>query len=56
MILSTTHTVAGKEISETLGLVRGSTVRARHVGRDILAGLLKWSLTCLVPECRLMIF
>lgn len=39
MILSTTHTVPGREISAALGLVRGSTVRARHVGRDILAGL-----------------
>lgn len=39
MILSTTHTVPGREISEIVGLVRGSTVRARHVGRDIVASL-----------------
>ena len=39
MILSTTHTVPGREISEILGIARGSTVRARHVGRDIVAGL-----------------
>ncbi|HHN48672.1 MAG TPA: YbjQ family protein [Bacteroidales bacterium] len=39
MILSTTHSVPGKEILEIAGLVRGSTVRARHVGRDIVAGL-----------------
>jgi uncharacterized protein YbjQ (UPF0145 family) len=39
MILSTTHTVPGREILEIVGLVRGSTVRARNVGRDILAGL-----------------
>ncbi len=39
MILSTTHTVPGREITEVVGLVRGSTVRARHVGRDIVAGL-----------------
>jgi uncharacterized protein YbjQ (UPF0145 family) len=39
MILSTTHTVPGREIAEIVGLVRGSTVRARHVGRDIVAGL-----------------
>lgn len=39
MILSTTHTVPGREISEIVGLTRGSTVRARNVGRDIVAGL-----------------
>lgn len=39
MILSTTHAVPGREITEIKGLVRGSTVRARHVGRDIVAGL-----------------
>ncbi len=39
MILSTTHTVPGREIVEIVGLVRGSTVRARNVGRDIVAGL-----------------
>ncbi|MEZ4648160.1 MAG: YbjQ family protein [Candidatus Eisenbacteria bacterium] len=37
MILVTTNDVAGREISEVLGLVRGSTIRARHIGRDILA-------------------
>lgn len=35
----TTETIAGHTIIEHLGLVRGNTVRARHVGRDILAGL-----------------
>ena len=35
----TTSTVAGKEIAQDLGVVRGSTVRARNVGRDIFAGL-----------------
>lgn len=39
MILSTTHTIPGREIAEILGFVRGSTVRARNVGRDIVAGL-----------------
>lgn len=39
MLLTTTDTIHGKEISETLGLVRGSTVRAKHVGSDIIAGL-----------------
>jgi uncharacterized protein YbjQ (UPF0145 family) len=31
--------IAGSTVTETLGLVRGNTIRARHVGRDILAGL-----------------
>jgi uncharacterized protein YbjQ (UPF0145 family) len=39
MILSTTHTIPEREIAATLGLVRGSTVRARNIGRDIVAGL-----------------
>lgn len=39
MIVVTTERVAGKEISKTLGLVRGSTIRARHIGHDIMAGL-----------------
>lgn len=39
MILSTTEFVAGREIYEILGICRGSTVRARNLGRDIFAGL-----------------
>ncbi len=39
MIFVTTPTIQGKEITETLGTVRGSTVRARNIGRDIFAGL-----------------
>jgi uncharacterized protein YbjQ (UPF0145 family) len=39
IILSTTHFIIGYEITEQLGICRGSTVRARNVGRDILAGL-----------------
>lgn len=39
MILSTIEHVPNKEITEILGIARGSTVRARNVGRDILAGL-----------------
>jgi len=38
MIIVTTESVAGKKIVKTLGLVRGNTIRARHVGKDILAG------------------
>ncbi|MGA0110454.1 MAG: YbjQ family protein [Schleiferiaceae bacterium] len=39
MKTATTETIAGHEIIEVLGVVRGSTVRARNVGRDIFAGL-----------------
>ncbi len=39
MIVVTTEQIEGRRITETLGLVRGSTIRARHVGRDIMAGL-----------------
>jgi uncharacterized protein YbjQ (UPF0145 family) len=39
MIIATTETIPGKNILEVLGVARGSTVRARNVGRDIFAGL-----------------
>lgn len=39
MILSTTETIAGSEIEAVLGVARGSTVRARNIGRDFFAGL-----------------
>jgi uncharacterized protein YbjQ (UPF0145 family) len=39
MILSTIETIPKREIIEILGIARGSTVRARNVGRDIFAGL-----------------
>lgn len=39
MIVTTTNSVKGRDTVEVLGLVRGSSVRARHVGRDIIAGL-----------------
>lgn|SRR3989338_1057942 len=38
MIISTTEHVPGKETEEILGIARGSTVRARNIGRDIFAG------------------
>jgi len=38
MILVNTETIAGHTILEVKGLVQGSTVRAKHVGRDIAAG------------------
>ncbi|MBN2413515.1 YbjQ family protein [candidate division KSB1 bacterium] len=39
MIIVTTSTITGKKIVKTLGLVRGNTIRARNIGKDILAGL-----------------
>ncbi len=39
MIFVTTETLTDKKIIKTLGTVRGSTVRARNIGRDIFAGL-----------------
>ena len=39
MMVVTSETIAGKKIVRTLGLVRGNTVRARHIGKDIMAGL-----------------
>ena len=39
MIIVTTDFVPGKNIKKTLGLCRGNTIRARHIGRDITAAL-----------------
>ena len=39
MIIATTGQIEGKRITETLGLVKGSTIRARHLGHDVVAGL-----------------
>jgi len=39
MLLTTTDTIEGKKIVRTIGLVKGNTIRARHVGNDIMAGL-----------------
>lgn len=39
MILTTLEYVPGKNITKHLGLVQGSTVRSKHVGRDLMAGL-----------------
>ncbi|OEC00764.1 hypothetical protein GY31_18265 [Lysinibacillus sphaericus] len=39
MLLTTTDVVAGKEIEETLGLVKGNSVQSRNIGRDMMAGL-----------------
>ena len=39
MILTTSDKVEGKAITKTIGLVKGSTIRTKHIGRDIMAGL-----------------
>lgn len=39
MRITTQDEFADHEITETLGLVRGNTIRARHIGKDIMAGL-----------------
>jgi len=39
MIITTSGQVEGKTIAKTIGLVKGSTIRARHLGKDIMAGL-----------------
>jgi len=39
MIITTSAEIEGKKIARTVGLVKGSTIRARHLGRDIVAGL-----------------
>lgn len=37
MIITTTETIHGRKVEKVLGLVKGNTIRARHVGRDIMA-------------------
>ena len=39
MIMTTSEKIEGRNIITTIGLVKGSTIRARHLGRDIMAGL-----------------
>ena len=39
MIVTPGCSIAGREVAQTLGLVRGNTIRARNLGRDIMAGL-----------------
>ncbi len=58
ILVTTTHTIAGKKIITTLGLVKGNTIRARHVGHDILAGFKNIvggeisDYTKMIAECR----
>jgi uncharacterized protein YbjQ (UPF0145 family) len=37
MIITTSEQVEGKKVKKTIGLVRGSTIRAKHIGKDIMA-------------------
>jgi uncharacterized protein YbjQ (UPF0145 family) len=37
LIITTTEKIEGKSVKETLGLARGNTIRAKHVGKDIMA-------------------
>jgi uncharacterized protein YbjQ (UPF0145 family) len=39
MFITNVENVPGRQISEVYGLVQGSTIRAKHVGRDVMAGL-----------------
>ncbi len=39
MIITTSDRVEGKTIARTIGLVKGNTIQARHIGKDIRAGL-----------------
>ena len=39
IIVATTPNLSGRTVTRTLGLVRGNTIRARHIGKDILAWL-----------------
>lgn len=58
MIITTTDAIPGREVEQVFGLVRGTTVRARHIGKDILAlfkilvGGEVTEYTKLVAECR----
>ncbi len=39
MIITNTENIPGREIEQLLDLVRGNTIRARHIGKDIMAGM-----------------
>ena len=58
MLVVTTQEIPGKRIVEVVGLVKGNTIRARHLGRDIVAGLKNMvggeisDYTKMIAECR----
>jgi len=37
MIITTSEQVEGKKVKKTIGMVKGSTIRAKHIGKDIMA-------------------
>ena len=37
MIITTTEQIEGKKVKRTIGMVKGSTIRARHLGKDVMA-------------------
>ena len=39
MLMSNIETIPGREVQQILGVVSGSTVRAKHIGRDFMAGI-----------------
>ena len=58
MLVATTSDIVGKRIVKTIGMVRGNTCRARHLGHDMLAGLKNLvggeigDYTKMIAECR----
>ena len=58
MLVVTTQNIPGKRIVKVVGLVKGNTIRARHLGRDIVAGLKNMvggeisDYTKMIAECR----
>jgi len=58
MLVVTTHDIPGQRIVKVVGLVKGNTIRARHLGRDIIAGLKNMvggeisDYTKMIAECR----
>ena len=58
MLVTTTHEIVGKRIVKTVGLVMGNTIRARHLGHDMMAGLKNLvggeisDYTKMIAECR----
>ncbi|MCK4778122.1 MAG: YbjQ family protein [Actinomycetia bacterium] len=39
MLMTTSDLIPGRVVKETIGLVKGNTIRAKHIGKDIVAGL-----------------
>jgi len=58
VMVVTTHSIAGQRIVRTIGMVKGNTIRARHLGHDLLAGLKNMvggeisDYTKMIAECR----